>query len=185
MAAASLPFPSKDLAYKELTYDLCYGKIPETDRQSIVEAAWQKGVNAAKEIFEAYNGSGDFLAIAAQSGLTIEKRDIDYVVGNRRYFSDYISGKKLLILYLRSIALWAENYAMDLDTAINIIVSHEYFHFLEWTSLGLTSRDYTVPMLSIGRLKLGKTGIRALSEIGAHGFAHTYHELAAQKEVSL
>ncbi len=182
MTAASLPFPSKDLAYKELTYDLCYAKIPEMDREYIVEAAWQKGENAAKEAFEAYNGSMDFVAIAKQNGLTIEKKDIDYVVGDRRYFSDYISGKKLLILYLRSIALWAKNLSLDLDTAINIIISHEFFHFLEWTSLGLTSRDYTVPMLSIGKLKLGKTGIRALSEIGAHGFAHTYHGLAAQKE---
>ena len=32
-------------------------------------------------------------------------------------------------------------------------------------------------MISIGPLRLGKTGIRALSEIGAHGFAHTYHHL--------
>ena len=47
----------------------------------------------------------------------------------------------------------------------------------KWNKLGLTSRDYQVPMISIGPLRLGKTGIRALSEIGAHGFAHTYHQL--------
>ncbi len=61
--------------------------------------------------------------------------------------------------------------------AENLILSHEYYHFLEWNKLGLTSRDYQVPMVSIGPLHLGKTGIRALSEIGAHGFAHTYHHL--------
>jgi len=104
-------------------------------------------------------------------------------VGNQRYFSDYISGRNLLILYLGSIALWAEKNSLDIDTAVNIIVSHEYFHFLEWTSLGLTSRDYTVPAFCIGRIKLGKTGIRALSEIGAHAFAHTYFSLANKKEV--
>jgi len=181
MAAMSLPFPDKDLAYKELTYDLCYKKIPESDRERIVEAAWQKGVDAAKKTFELYGGSTDFVQIAEKSGLEIQRKDIDYIVGNNRYFSDYISGKGLLILYLRSIALWAEQHGYDMDTAINIILSHEYFHYLEWTSLGLTSRDYTVPMIQIGKLKLGRTVIRALSEIGAHGFAHTYHALAANK----
>lgn len=177
MTRFSLPFPNKNLAYKELSYDPCYSKIPEQDRNPIVEAAWQKGEKAAGKVFAVFNGSSDFLKIARQSSLIIEEKNIDYVVGNQRYFSDYISGKNLLTLYLGSIALWADNHSLDLGTAVNIIVSHEYFHFLEWTSLGLTSRDYTVPVLRIGKIKLGKTGIRALSEIGAHAFAHTYHKL--------
>ena len=65
---------------------------------------------------------------------------------------------------------------------MNLILSHEYFHFLEVTELGLTSRDYTVPMVQIGPVRLGKTGLRALSEIGAHAFARTYHDLLRQKE---
>lgn len=39
---------------------------------------------------------------------------------------------------------------MTLETAQNVILSHEYFHFLEWTKLGLTSREYQVPMLKLG-----------------------------------
>ncbi|HHV99905.1 MAG TPA: hypothetical protein GXX36_10115 [Clostridiaceae bacterium] len=179
----SLPFPDKELAYKELTYDPCYLKIPEQDRIPVVDAAWRKGEQAAIKTFKEFNGNYNFTDIAQKSGLAIEKKNIDYVVGNQRYFSDYISGKKLLILYLGSIALWAENNSLSLYNAINIIISHEYFHFLECTSLGLTSRDYTVPMLCIGKIKLGKTGIRALSEIGAHAFAHTYYNLVAKKEV--
>ena len=73
--------------------------------------------------------------------------------------------------------LWAQQNKMTRMEAENLILSHEYYHFLEWNKLGLTSRDYQVPMISIGPLRLGKTGIRALSEIGAHGFAHTYHQL--------
>lgn len=45
-------------------------------------------------------------------------------------------------------------------------------NYLGWNELGFTSRGYQVPMLLIGRYKLGRTGIRALSEIGAHVFAH-------------
>jgi len=179
----SLPFPDKELAYKELTYDPCFLKIPEQDRMPIADAAWRKGEQAAFKIYKEFNGNYNFTDIAQKSGLVIEKKDIDYVVGNQRYFSDYISDRKLLILYLGSIVLWAKKNSISLYNATNIIISHEYFHFLECSYLGLTSRDYTVPMLCIGKIKLGKTGIRALSEIGAHAFAHTYYYLAAQKEV--
>jgi hypothetical protein len=67
-------------------------------------------------------------------------------------------------------------------TAANLILSHEFFHFLECTGLGLTSRMYQVPMIVIGPLKIGRTGIRALSEIGAHGFARTYYDLLREKD---
>jgi hypothetical protein len=185
MIQFSLPFPSKQLAHQELTYDPCYSKIPIKDRQPIVESAWEKGEQAALMTYEKYGGSYDFNEIAVKSGLTVKMKNADYIVGNQRYFSDYISGRNLLILYLGSIQKWAESNSLDLPTAVNMIISHEYFHFLEWTSLGLTSREYTVPMLTIGKLKLGKTGIRALSEIGAHAFAHTYFHLAGcgDKEV--
>ena len=43
-------------------------------------------------------------------------------------------------------------------------------------------REYQVPMLTIGRWKIGATGIRALSEIGAHAFARTYYEFIVQEE---
>lgn len=174
----TLPFPGRELADKELTYDFCYGKIPESDRARIVEDAWQKGCDAARQIFSKENGSTDFFAIAQKNGLSILKKDIDFVSGNNRYFSDYVSGRNEITLYLKSVELWAEENHLDLDTAQNLILSHEYFHFLEVTQLGLTSRSYQVPMIQIGKIKIGKTGIRALSEIGAHAFARTYFELS-------
>jgi hypothetical protein len=102
-------------------------------------------------------------------------------MGNMRYFSDYLSGRRQIRLYSRSIALWAEQNQLDEPSARNLILSHEYYHFLECTSLGLTSRLYQVPMFVIGPLKIGRTGIRALSEIGAHAFARTYHTLLQSK----
>ena len=124
----------------------------------------------------------DFFKIAADSGLVCECVDKDYISGNQRYFSDYISGQSRIHLYLGAIRLWAQENGMTLETAQNVILSHEYFHFLEWTKLGLTSREYQVPMLELGPLKLGKTGVRALSEIGAHAFARTYYELTEERE---
>lgn len=176
------PFPGRELADQELTYDLCYGKIPEKDRAAIVEAAWRKGSKAAEQLFRQEKGSMDFYSIARRNGLTLLEKDTDYVVDGRRYFSDYISGRKCVNIYAKSVGMWAKENGLEYQQAVNLILSHEYYHFLEVTQLGLTSRDYQVPALVLGPLKIGKTGIRALSEIGAHGFARTYYELWLEGE---
>lgn len=176
------PFPGRELADQELTYDPCYGKIPEADRASIVEKAWQKGTKAAQAVFAREDGSFDFHTIARKSGLKLMEIPKDYIVGKQRYFSDYISGQNLINLYSHSIQKWAEQNALEYDVAVNLILSHEYYHYLEMNEIGLASRDYLVPMVQIGPLKLGKTGIRALSEVGAHAFARKYFDLVKERE---
>jgi hypothetical protein len=178
----AFPFPDLGAAEKELSYDYCYEKIPPEDRERIIRAAWERGADAARNSFEQHRGEGDFFVIAQENGLECRFVDQDYIVGNRRYFSDYLSGKKLIRLFTRSIAFWAEKNNLDEKTAANLILSHEFFHFLECNGLGLTSRMYQVPMIVIGPLKIGRTGIRALSEIGAHGFARTYYDLLREKD---
>lgn len=176
------PFPGRELADKELTYDLCYGKIAEADRAVIVEKAWQKGSRAAEMVFSRANGSFDFHTIARSSGLKLVEVPKDYIVGRQRYFSDYISGQNLINLYSGSIQKWAEQNELEYAVAVNLILSHEYYHYLEMNEIGQASRDYLVPMLELGPLKLGKTGIRALSEVGAHAFARKYYELVTERK---
>lgn len=174
----SLPFPGRDLADRELTYDVCYNRIPEEDRPRIVDEAWQCGVKAAEDAFVRFDGCTNFFLVFKKAGVKVEERDIDFVSGTQRYFSDYLSGKNLVTLYRKSVELWAQENQLPLRDAENIILSHEFYHHLECTELGLTSKRYQVPMLTLGPLKLGHTGIRALSEIGAHAFARTYFERA-------
>ena len=176
------PFPGRELADKELTYDPCYEKIPEADRSVIVEKAWQKGSQAAEMVFEREKGTFDFHIIARNSGLKLVEIPKDYIVGKQRYFSDYISGQNLINLYSGSIQKWAEQNELEYADAVNLILSHEYYHFLEMNEIGQASRDYLVPMVTIGPLKLGKTGIRALSEVGAHAFARKYYELVTERK---
>ena len=176
------PFPGRDLADQELTYDPCYRKIREQDRAVIVEKAWQKGAEAARRVFAREQGSVDFYTIARNSGLKLVEVAKDYIVGKQRYFSDYISGQNQINLYSGSIQKWAEQNGLAYGDAVNLILSHEYYHYLEMNEIGLASRDYLVPMLVIGPVKLGKTGIRALSEVGAHAFARTYYELVTERK---
>ena len=39
MSSYALPFPGRDLAEKELSYDPCCPRIPEADRARIVDAS--------------------------------------------------------------------------------------------------------------------------------------------------
>ena len=176
-SASRFPFPTRELALKELSWDRYVMRIPEEDKKRIVDLAWSKGECAAHMVFEESNGQSDFFQICKDAGMTIIKKDIDCVYGNQRYFSDYVSGTKEITLYEQSCALWAKQNQLDLYEAQNLILMHEFFHVLETTRLGLTSKEYTVPLFTIGPFKLGKTGIHALSEIAAHAFTNTYYGL--------
>lgn len=176
-SASRFPFPTRELALKELSRDRYVMRIPEEDKERIVDLAWSKGECAAYMVFEESNGQSDFFQICKDAGMTIIKKDIDCVYGNQRYFSDYVSGTKEITLYEQSCALWARQNQLDLHEAQNLILMHEFFHVLETTRLGLTSKEYTVPLFTIGPFRLGKTGIHALSEIAAHAFTNTYYGL--------
>ncbi len=176
-SASRFPFPTKELARKELLWDRFVARIPEEDRERIVDLAWSKGERTAHLVFEESQGQSDFFQICKDAGLTIIKKDIDCVYGNQRYFSDYVSGTKEITLYEQSCALWAKQNQLEPHEAQNLILMHEFFHVLETTRLGLTSKEYLVPLFTIGPFKLGKTGIHALSEIAAHAFTNTYYGL--------
>lgn len=176
-SASRFPFPTRELVRKELSWDRFAARIPEEDKERVIDLAWSKGECAAHMVFEESNGQSDFFQICKDAGMTIIKKDIDCVYGNQRYFSDYVSGTKEITLYEQSCVLWAKQNQLEPHEAQNLILMHEFFHVLETTRLGLTSKEYTVPLITIGPCKLGKTGIHALSEIAAHAFTNTYYEL--------
>ena len=172
---SEFPFPDRFASREELTRDLLYRKIPQKDCNNIADRAWETGVKAAKALLKSNSGKS-IQQIALDEGLTVEHKDTDNVAGNVRYFSEYYSGLKKIILYDSSIKKWSEANAFTVKEANELILSHEIYHHLECTKLGLTSKQYTVPTIQIGRLKLGKSGIRALSEIAAHGFSRTFYD---------
>ena len=176
-SVSRFPFPTRELARKELSWDRFAARIPEEDKERVIDLAWSKGERAAHMVFEESHSQSDFFQICKDAGLTIIKKDIDCVYGNQRYFSDYVSGTKEITLYEQSCALWAKQNQLEVHEAQNLILMHEFFHVLETTRLGLTSKEYLVPLFTIGPFKLGKTGIHALSEIAAHAFTNTYYGL--------
>jgi len=175
------PFMSRDQAIDELKRDAVYKKICEYEDEqgqlAIADKAWETGAQTAQKAWEKY-GDNSFFKIASDLGVAVEHVHEDYILGGRRYFSEYYSGTdKRIKLYTLSIRKWAQKHDLEREEAEELILAHELYHHYECTELGLTSKQYLVHILRIGKFCFGKTGVRALSEIGACAFARTYYEL--------
>lgn len=171
----SFPFPDKIMSREEISRDIHRDRIPEGKAEEISDHAWNQGVQAARDVLNTYQHKTMY-EIMEQSGLFIEKVQKDRVIGNLRYFSEYDSRKSRIIVYVDSIQKWAADNHCIYKEAEELILAHEYFHFLESTKIGQLSQQYRVPTLKIGSFVCLRSGIRALSEIGAHGFARTYFD---------
>ena len=179
------PFPNKENSMQELLQDYVFPKI-ESDRiEDIFEDAWAVGEAQAHKFLEEYQHEEklNMLDIFQKNGITIRWKDMDYVVGKRRYFCEYLSGRNLLKIYTQSVALWCECNGFSYEEGLNVILCHEYFHYLEWHKIGMTSRRYQVPILKIGSLKLGQTGVPSLSEIAANAFASVCYKYLVEEEL--
>ena len=168
------PFPDQQSSFRILRRDPVFAKIEEGDVQRVFDDAWQCGTDAATGFIRKYCSLTvfDMVDVFHSYGFTIQYFNYDYVVGHQRYFCEYTAKKKRISVYKKSVEMWAENNGFSYERGLNLILSHEFYHYLEATELGYTSRRYLVPMIILGKLRLGKTGVPALSEIAANAFAN-------------
>lgn len=169
------PFPDKTNARQELSQDLLYRKIPDSQKSSMIDLAWDTGVQAAKKIRKRYP-SQDAEHILFEKGVQLHEEDKDQIIGNTRYFSDYYSGRKEIFLYLQSVQKWADSHKITFPEARDIILYHELFHHLECHEPALAAVNCYIPRIKIGKISLGRQKIHALSEVGAYGFSRTCYE---------
>lgn len=171
------PFPDKESSMDILKNDPCYAKIPEDRVEDVFEDAWLTGIEEAQKFISSYCLDLDFdmMKILGKLGFEIIQQDIDYVMGNIRYFCEYFPEKNQIYVYNKGIDLWAASNDLESEHSRNIILAHEFFHYLEAKKLGWISKRCLVPMLKIGKFSFGKTGIAALSEVAANSFANEYY----------
>jgi hypothetical protein len=171
------------MSREELTRDIQYRKIPKQDINAISDLAWNTGVQAAEAMFQQHGLPNNIFQIAKKEGLIVERCAKDHVVGKVRFFSEYYSRENKIILYTTSIQKWARYNGISYPEAEELIMAHEYFHYLEMNKIGLTSKQYQVPTVKIGNWVIFKSGLLSLSEIGAHGFSRTYYERVKDRSV--
>lgn len=167
------PFPDKENSLSVFRSDYVFPKINKEKAEEIFEDAWNTGEEQARSFLEKNGGDEplQMLKILENKGVRIIRQDIDNVLGRERYFCDFFPKKKELFIYTESVRLWCESNHVSYEKGLNLILCHEYFHYLEQTETGMISRRHQVPILKLGPIKLGKTGIPSLSEIAANAFA--------------
>ncbi len=178
------PFPDKENSMQILLDDPVIAKIDPDEIEGIFEDAWTMGRNAAEEFLREYPEAPEHMEdFLREQGFQVQTADVDYVLGNRRYFCEYYSAQNIVKIYRRSVELWCKENGFDYRRGLSLILCHEYYHYLEWHKLGMTSRRHLVHIWKLGPWKFGKTGVPALSEIAANAFAGTcYLRMAAGGE---
>lgn len=178
------PFPDKKNSLSIFYSDYVFPKIDKEKVEAIFEDAWNTGEEQARLFLQRYGGDEplQMLKILEKNGVRIVRRDIDNVLGRQRYFCEFFSKKKELFIYTESVHLWCESNHVSYEKGLNLILCHEYFHYLEQIETGMISRRYQVPILKLGPIKVGKTGIPSLSEIAANAFAGVCWMYMEEKE---
>lgn len=110
-----------------------------------------------------------------KTGLQITRIARDQVFGGIRYFAEFYEKSKNVFLYTTSVQQWSEHNKLCYALGEELILAHEFFHYLECKSLRPAKEIYTVALFQIGRRRFGASSLRAVSEIGAHSFAYTYY----------
>lgn len=183
MTDIRFPFPDKDSSFSILESDPCFAKIPGSEVNTVFEDAWELGIRQARCFADEFPIRQQTMAdILLSQGFQVAYEDTDCVIGNMRYFCEYSPGRQRVTVYQKSVALWADSHGFAYRQALDIILAHEYYHYLESTKIGWTSRRYLVPMVTLGPWHFGKTGIAALSEVGANAFANEYYSICIQSE---
>ena len=167
------PFPDRENSMELLKRDPVYKKIAAGEVQRVFDHAWETGVSAAETFLMTHCVPLDFFTIAADNGITVVNSSKDNVAAQTRFYSEFYPKEKKIYMYDGSIRLWCAANGLSLENGRMLIMSHEYFHYLEHTALGWTSKQHQVPMIQIGSLAIGRTGCMSLSEIAANAFAET------------
>jgi len=183
MADVRFPFPDKTSSMALLQRDPCCKKIAPNDVDAVFERAWDTGVREAQNfIKEHFTDIGRSMAdVLRELGIALEIQDKDCVVGDIRYFCEYLSEKNTVCLYKKAVMLWAEAQELPYETAKDIILAHEHFHYIESHKIGWVSKQHQVPMVTFGKFFFGKTGIPALSEVAANAFANEVYRAIVLK----
>ena len=192
------------LAMCELMNDLLYRKIPKDRYTYYVEQSLSLGRQAACRMKEVY-GAPRLEQIYKDSGIEIiyeEKSSKNCGVSFRAQSEYGKDGSAKVLIYKDSIGLLASKSkieepslgipgdGLDVQTALEVHLAHEYFHYLEHHSSEIPDEntrsiyekgyvsDYLEPVTLFSFLGYDRKGnILRCSEIAAHAFAKELMQL--------
>lgn len=173
---------AQTLAETILELDLTSKRIPSQERPALISMALKCGREWALELRKQYPAA-DILFLAKQLGVDLKTSDQVNEIGNIVLRSEYYTQPPQIVVYSSSIKVLEEVIervglanVMPPSLIMPIHVAHELFHHIEYLKKDSLSRRYMVRTLGLGPWGL-KSGVRALTEIGAHAFVQNWLNL--------
>ncbi|AGB19339.1 hypothetical protein [Thermoanaerobacterium thermosaccharolyticum] len=166
----------EELINQELKNDLYYDRIKNIDLSDMTSMAWNRGTNEAKK----YKNQ-DINVLLKEEGINFEINNVYYTPGYM-IFSQITTNEKKITVYMRNIEKEfipsiPEKYSFwkAKDRLINLFLCHEYYHYLEYYYIGLTSNIKNVN-LKFGLINIKKQ-LNSLNEIAAHAFVKEFYNI--------
>ncbi len=158
---------------KILKRDPVYSKIEKEKQGEMIKTAVSMGRERARRISddEKWKESITLSEYLEKIGIAVKYINKDFLINKTRYCADIAPKRKEILMYEKSIEIWAKEQGYLLKDAHNFILIHEIYHYLGYDNNQFVSAKYQVPMVKIGKFSIGKTGITALEEIAANAFA--------------
>lgn len=164
----SFHWPNLEHRYILYEADPFYSRIPKYLRADVFERAVVIGEEAAENYLSI---NQNILSHYNENKISIIEIDSDYILAGVRYFSIYSSAKKEVTLFKRGLEKWSDANRISYPMTKELFLAHEFFHFLEYEKMGLTSKIIKIPSLSLFGFSLMRTGVKSLSEVGAESFS--------------
>ena len=170
---------SDSLALDELLADPMYPYLDEAKIQEIIEDCTKLGQTTAMDVFS----HGESIeALIEQAGIRVTQQSGGADIPEFCVFSEYYQGRKEIIIYPERIrAKLVDDSQEDTSFLEEAFLVHEYFHYLETTSLGITFQRYRINYKKIGPFQC-RSYVRAASEIAAHSFVQSYFQIKSMAQ---
>lgn len=166
------------LACLELAKDKIFRRLPEEERNRLVQEVLAIGDETAERILNEY-GTNDPRKIAVRMGIKIfgeEKGSLKR--------SEYRKEKKEIVISREfHEKLLDEVHSKELsDRLLKMVVAHELFHHLEVEQVGEVYARYKFKAWKLGPF-IREKYIKGLSEVAAQAFTHTLLGLELSPQV--
>lgn len=162
-----LELPLKELALNLLKRDILYSKITRTKQAELIDFAISTGRKQAGICLAGGLNSGEpELYLKKYCQLEFDKHPPQIPI-----YSEFEVKNNRIIIYLNEIEEIIQGLEITVDKKrlTNLFMLHEFFHFLEYNSIGPVSRMRKITVFKFLFLEI-KRGLLSLSEIAAHAF---------------
>lgn len=184
MIDSEIPISSKLLGYKELEKSPIYDKIPKDKREYYVEESLEIGKNTAKQV---QTENKNIYQLLDDHKIVLEKKRSGKILSNftLRGEINFSEKKCKIIVYEESIEeifesgkkLLPKQFVLSKEQALEVHLSHEYFHYLEFISGKTVSENLGKIRVPLVMNLTHRVDVIECSEIAAHSFAKQFCHL--------